>query len=612
LPAAPLFFALSIYGVTAAMIVYGEAEWEADPRGLLRDIARRLRDLSSTAGDRHDALRAELIRLGEVEAGLGDALCPDEDRILPKLERLRRISVQLGRLFWRSWRGSVDHRARAEAAGISQQLSGLLDCPWPAQIRLRPPEGYAHYALYPESYGEAADRVADETGCASAVVIGVRSIGTSLSAVVAGVLEERGIDVASWCVRPRGHPFARSLVVHSGLSDAWTAAARRGSLALVVDEGPGLSGSSFLSVEEALERAGFASGGILLMPSWDAPAPPIAGAAARRRWEQLQKRPTVPVDAWRRGERTAGAILDLSAGRWRQILLAGRCWPAVQPQHERTKYLVSGEDGSRTLWKFAGLGAHGGPRLARASALAEAGYVPSVHGLRNGFLVHDFAEGRPLRRRDLDKNGANRMAAYIAFRARAFPTGRAVRLDALREMVRVNLEEGLGPGCGAAAERLLGDRGLLEHAGTVAVDSRMMPHEWLDTPAGVLKTDAVDHADDHFFPRDQDPAWDVAGLAAEFALGAEGEGELANLVAQGARDPRLPLRVGFYAIAYRAFHLGYAELAMTALGQGDRDGARFRRRAMRLRRELCARLQAQDVPAKSRADGFGVEPRKSR
>jgi hypothetical protein len=226
--------------------------------------------------------------------------------------------------------------------------------------------------------------------------------------------------------------------------------------------------------------------------------------------------------------------------------------------------------------------------------------------------VHDFAEGRPLRRRDLDKNGANRMAAYIAFRARAFPTGRAVRLDALREMVRVNLEEGLGPGCGAAAERLLGDRGLLEHAGTVAVDSRMMPHEWLDTPAGVLKTDAVDHADDHFFPRDQDPAWDVAGLAAEFALGAEGEGELANLVAQGARDPRLPLRVGFYAIAYRAFHLGYAELAMTALGQGDRDGARFRRRAMRLRRELCARLQAQDVPAKSRADGFGVEPRKSR
>jgi hypothetical protein len=293
------------------------------------------------------------------------------------------------------------------------------------------------------------------------------------------------------------------------------------------------------------------------------------------------------------------------------MILGGRCWPAVQPQHERSKYLVTGEDGVR-LWKFAGLGAHGEPRLARASALAQAGFIPPVRGLRNGFLVQDFVDGRPLRRRDLDKGAANRMVAYIAFRARAFSTGRAVRLDALREMVRLNLEEGLEPGCGAAAERLLGDRGLLEDAGTVAVDSRMMPHEWLDTPAGLLKADAVDHADDHFFPRDQDLAWDVAGLAAEFALGAEQESELARLVAGHARDRRLPSRIAYYGIAYRAFHVGYAELAMAALGQGDRDGARFRRRAQRLRRELWARLGTGAVPAKSRASTFRTEPPESR
>jgi hypothetical protein len=151
----------------------------------------------------------------------------------------------------------------------------------------------------------------------------------------------------------------------------------------------------------------------------------------------------------------------------------------------------------------------------------------------------------------------------------------------------------LGPGWGRAADRLLGDRGLLEDAETIAVDSRMMPHEWLDTPAGLLKTDAVDHADDHFFPRDQDPAWDVAGLGAEFALGREREDELANLVAQTARDPRLPLRTGFYAVAYRAFHLGYAELARVTLGQGDRETGRFRRRAERLRHELRLLLQLQ-------------------
>jgi hypothetical protein len=180
---------------------------------------------------------------------------------------LRRISIQFGRLFWRSWRDRWDSDDRARLAAVAADLDGLVRRRWPPQVRLRPAEGYAHYALYPESYGEAAAALAAERSTAAALVIGIRSIGTSLSAVVGGALAEAGIGVESWCVRPHGHPFSRSLTLEEQLSAAWRAAAHGRSVALVVDEGPGLSGSSFLAVRSALLRCGFAQERIVLMPS---------------------------------------------------------------------------------------------------------------------------------------------------------------------------------------------------------------------------------------------------------------------------------------------------------------------------------------------------------
>jgi hypothetical protein len=568
------------------MIVYGEAEREAEPRALLRAIAAALAEMAGQASPSHDALRRELIALGETEAALGDALCPEIERIIPPLEGLRRAAITHGKAVWRSWQGGAGEAASACASAAASGLARLAGESWPAQVRLRPPEGYAHYALYPESYGEAAARIASDRRPASALVIGIRSIGTSLSALVAAVLEERRIPVRSWCVRPRGHPFSRSLALGADVRQAWEAAARRGSIALVVDEGPGLSGSSFLGTAAALEQAGFPEERVVLMPSWDAPAPAMATQAAARRWERAMKCPAEAGQPWWRHGRPRGDIEDLSAGGWRKLLMADtRDWPAVQPQHERRKYLVSREDGSRRLWKFAGLGSYGRARHERARALAGAGFSPAVHALQDGFLVQDFVPGRPLRPRDIDARLAARMLDYLAFRARAFPTGRRARAAELAEMIRVNLREGLGPEWAADADRLVDPAEALSETGTVAVDGHMMPHEWLDTPNGLLKVDAVDHADDHFFPRDQDVAWDVAGLAAEFECPALGL-DLAEKLAARIGDRGLPRRLPFYAVAYRAFHLGYAELASSALGAGDPDAERFRWRAGRFRTQL--------------------------
>jgi hypothetical protein len=585
------------------MIVYGEADQPADPSALLNETARRWRTLSQRLRPPHDELRGELIALGEIEAAIGDALCPEADCIDSRLRELRGVSIALGGLFWRSWRDLPAVAGDRKLGTLAATLDALAHRAWPAEVRLRPAEGYAHYALFPEGYGEAAAALAAERAADSALVVGIRSIGTSLSAAVAGALAQCGIAVESWCVRPRGHPFSRALALDAGLRGAWAAAASAGALAVVVDEGPGLSGSSFLSVRQELRRAGFADARIVLMPSWDAPPPPMAGEAGAHAWLQALKRPAV-FDPARRLLAGAADLQDLSAGRWRKHLLAGRRWPAVQRQHERLKYLVTQKDAPPRLWRFAGLGSYGAPRLARARALAEAGFAPPEHGLRDGFLVQDFAPGRPLRRKDLDRRLADRVIAYIVFRARSFQTGRSTRIAQVSEMIRINLGEGLDAQTHDAVERVLAAADALSDLPTVSVDSRMMPHEWLDAGSGLVKADAVDHADDHFFPRDQDIAWDLAGFSAEFSLSPEREGELAERLAAEIGDRQLPRRMPFYGLAYRSFHLGYAELAISALGADDPDAKRFRLRSAQIIEDLRTRLAAA-MPSKSPAPVFG-------
>jgi hypothetical protein len=172
------------------MIVYGEADQPADPSALLNETARRWRTLSQRLRPPHDELRGELIALGEIEAAIGDALCPEADCIDSRLRELRGVSIALGGLFWRSWRGLPAAPGDRHLGTLAATLDALAHRAWPAEVRLRPAEGYAHYGLFPEGYGEAAAALAAENAMALALVVGIRSIGTSLSAVVAGALAQ--------------------------------------------------------------------------------------------------------------------------------------------------------------------------------------------------------------------------------------------------------------------------------------------------------------------------------------------------------------------------------------------------------------------------------------
>jgi hypothetical protein len=108
----------------------------------------------------------------------------------------------------------------------------------------------------------------------------------------------------------------------------------------------------------------------------------------------------------------------------------------------------------------------------------------------------------------------------------------------------------------------------------VAVDGRMLPHEWLRTARGYLKVDALDHHDDHFFPGPVDIAWDLAAAAVEFGMSPEARQLLVERYRRLSGDRTIAGRLPYYTVAYLACRMGYASLAAETLA-GTTDGGGF-------------------------------------
>jgi hypothetical protein len=341
-------------------------------------------------------------------------------------------------------------------------------------------------------------------------------------------------------------------------------------------------------VAEVLSQLGVPDDRIALFPSWSADGSTFNSEESRNRWRRHRRFCCSFEEAWLvRG--TLGAKLrDVSGGAWRSGCYTHPAdHPAVHPQHERRKYLTALPwSGERVLFKFAGLGRYGLAKHARAQRLAECGFTPPVLALRDGFLLHTFVAGRPLRREDADARLLRTAARYLAHLRRDGAVERSVCFESLTQMVEVNVVEGLGRPWRDRLGDLERFRATLAGSPAVAIDGRMMPHEWLATSRRILKVDATDHGDDHFFPGPQDVAWDVAGFAIEFSLTAGATRDLADAVAALSRDHNLRLRLPFYTVGYLACRLGYTTLAVQTLG-GSPDGARMAALAQGYRRRLA-------------------------
>lgn len=579
------------------MLVYRAAEENVDPRALLEQLEDTLAALRRDLGDA-ETWTALLLQTGELEAAVVDAHAGDvdEERSLDRLVRALSVRAASGIVVLERGGRPPDEWSDTLDAGVALVRQREL----PAMVTRRVPEGYAYYALYPGMYARAAADFLSACAPRAVTVVGIRSIGTSLSAVVHAALAAHGCRVSSFTVRPHGHPFDR--IVQLGPELQRRIRAARDDWFAIVDEGPGLSGSSFSAAAESLAALGVPHERIVFFPSWIPDAARLCNRRARECWSGHAKFTSTFEQVWLETGRLSAAwgatsLRDWSAGRWRSDLgFPEGCRPPVNPQHERRKYRVDTPDGELVL-KFVGLGRHGVARLRIATRLADLGFAPEVLGLRHGFLGTRFVNGVPLDARSLERHDLERIGAYIAARPLVPTESAAKRLRELEHVADVNTAEALGDTAARelAGMRLAGEVRASVHA--VAVDGRMQAHEWIRSGTRLMKTDGVTHWDDHFQPGPQDAAWDLAGAAIELQLDDASLAAVARAYVAATGDASIAERLPFYRAAYLACRLGYASLCRDSLGDTD-DGRRFGALAAEYRDRLAR--------AVSKADAFAA------
>ena len=539
------------------MLVFRDGGRRVALRPLLEQLVTSCR--RARAGDDHEAWLAGLLRAGELECGLADAESAEAARVARVTDAL--ADALLGSPF---------------DASVLTRLESLSPESLPNAAMLSVPEGFAYYALHPLDYSDA---VAALPQPARVVVVGIRSIGTTLSAAARAAFTRRGVSAERITVRPTGHPWDRETRL-SPEQERLIAGAGRNAHFVVVDEGPGLSGSSFLSVAEALAAAGVPRERITLLGSCASQSVDASRMRARdaaARWARFRYVSVAPPS---RLPRECG--VELSGGEWRRHFLPGDAeWLASWTAFERRKFLA--RDGGR-IFKFEGLGHYGEAVRERSRALAQMGFSPAVADAGDGFAAYQFVTGIPLRAADANEEVLRRIAAYCAARAKHLRVP-AAETAALTQLITVNWREAFGEEVTAPA---------LAVERPVIADARVQPHEWVRAADGTIwKADAASHGDDHFFPGPTDIAWDLAGAIIEWELDAESAAFLLSEYRRRSRDDA-EARLPGYLLAYALFRLGYCEMAADAMrGSPEeprlrRDAARYRRYAQGLRENSVA------------------------
>ncbi|HEV7254296.1 MAG TPA: hypothetical protein VGN97_14525 [Mesorhizobium sp.] len=579
------------------MLVFGDAERLEAPGEMVRSIREALASAEALPPglSRHAALAAAFVQAGELVQALADREFElfGFDALSPAQSAGARLLLALAQALDRSWTSGF-----SAGVPLASELPSLLDTLSGGEpVRAKHAEGFSIYALYPETYLAAARASGLGPGT---TVIGIRSIGSALGALVAAALGAK----PAWSVRPVGHPFARELRVAPKLAASIPEGSENKPFA-VVDEGPGLSGSSFAAVDAWLQAQGVAPERIHFFPSHAGEPGPQAGPERRERWRAAPRHhtsfeqvileaetPAHRLETWATGllGDLDAPLQDISGGAWRELdplpfMEEGgrrRRWRGPAPNYdappadapmERRKFLAR-RSGETFLLKFAGLGAEGFRKLHHARLLAAAKLAPEPVGLVNGFLVERWIEAPALAQTQLGrKDLVAGLARYIAVRARLLPAfNRGASLPDLFAMTRHNVAQALGEEAAAALEaRLAPLAALEEHVRPVGTDNRLHGWEWRVLPDGrLLKHDALDHAAAHDLVGCQDISWDVAGAIVEHALSPDETEVLRGGMTAAGVAVRQELVEALFP-CYLAFQLGLWTMAAGRAAPGESE-----------------------------------------
>ena len=533
------------------LLVFRDGGRVLNGRELLHGLVRQVECVQSlfdfTSQFSKDEVIDALLRSGELECALAD-----QKSCEAQASTSATITDTLARAL-------VGNAKPTLGAKVLEQISEMTV---PERLTVSTPEGFCYYALHPLDYADLLSE--NKVNIPAAAVIGIRSIGTTLSAVVRAWFEAKGTASERITVRPEGHPFDRTLTF-DGTQRCWIAKQQeRGAQFFVVDEGPGLSGSSFLAVAEALVDAGVASDRIVLLPSSIPDLPNLFAPNAAARWSRFR---TLALKPTRRIPPHAAE--SVGGGEWRKYVFASESeWPAVWPWTERQKYLSPDR---RNIYRFDGHGRYGKEVRHRSEILTAHGWGPEVVSAGDGFSASPWLEGARPRR--ADQSVITQLAHYCAFRAEHVACDALPQAE-LEQMAQVNLERGLG----------ICSRIELPIERPVIADSRMMPHEWIITQEGrLLKLDAASHGNDHFYPGPTDIAWDLAGVIVEWKL-ADKSSELLVQEYKRISGDEIEMRMPDYLKAYCAFRFAFCLSVARSLsdtnecGRFNRDGEIYRDR----------------------------------
>ncbi|NLE00332.1 MAG: hypothetical protein GX640_10700, partial [Fibrobacter sp.] len=244
---------------------------------------------------------------------------------------------------------------------------------------------------------------------------------------------------------------------------------------------------------------------------------------------------------------------------------------------------LESDTNKKSIIKFIGLGKYGYQHLQRAQALAEAKFSPEVESLHEGFIELAFCKGTPLSYSDINENFINFVCKYLEFVNYNFKAEQRVSFDKMIEMIYYNVEQGIGSRFLFKVEKIAKEYKNLYEEDVVAVDGRLLPHDFIKGEQGYIKVDHLEHHADQFFHGSQNIAWDVAGFCVEFGLTENSRRMVISRFkyVDNFIDKKLP----FFLIAYSACRLGYVKLAADSLF-GNYDGNKFRYRENLLVKDL--------------------------
>ncbi len=522
------------------------AELVANVRSFLSQLASR---------PKLEELIHGLLLAAELECALSDATAGADD--LLAAQRVTSIFAEAA--------VAVDASANStDGAFLSQNVLRLLErVNFPGQVSVSVPEGFAYYALHPLDYADLIERVGLET--ARVFVVGIRSIGTTLSAVLCAKLSQLGVHAERLTVRPTGHPYERHCELDSVERQLIARARSSGAAFVVCDEGPGRSGSSLLSVAEALEREYVPSSRILILCSHEPDVNALCAPDASQRWRRYRSLATgmtrrLPVAA----KEYAGG------GEWRRhVVSRSESYPAIWPQMERLRFLSACR---RALYTFEGHGPYGAAVRSRNEGLSDSKFGLGYLGHEYGFGKHNLPDGRPHTPCKLTAELLSRMAEYCAWRAQAFGVS-AVQPAELEAMTRGNFEREFGE---------LPDNVQLRVERATICDNCMGPQYWVTTGDDpVSKLDAAIHGDNHFFPGPCDIAWDLAGVIVEWSVDASAREFFLQRYRRVSGDDASS-RIGGYELGYATFRMAWSKMAAASVA-GSEDEQRLMRDYRRYR-----------------------------